>query len=157
MTRLPISGDYSADWAAVSLQTRDEAGWRCVRCRHAFDSKTGRPLHCDAECDPRRCRAVRIADRGGSHNYGVHHLDGDKSNNRWWNRLALCNSCHLYVQASVIPERLFMFTHSPWFVPYVCGYYAHVAGIVITRDEAIATPEKWLALGQPYLFEAVTP
>lgn len=155
MTRLVISGDYAADWKAISLQTRDEAGWRCVRCVHPFFRETGHALACDERCDARRCRAQRIAARSGSHNYGVHHLDGDKSNNAWWNRLALCNSCHLYVQASVIPQRLYMFTHSAWFVPYVCGFYAHVAGMEITRDAAVAEPARYLALGQPWLEQAV--
>ena len=151
MSRLPISGAYAPDWGAISMLTRDEAGWRCVRCHHHFDRETGRPLACDAECDRRRCRALLIARRGGTHNYGVHHLDGDKANNAWWNRLAVCNSCHLYIQASVIPERLFMFHHSDWFIPYVCGYYAHAAGLSITREQALEDPARFLALGQPWL------
>lgn len=152
MPRLEISGAYADNWPEISIATRVEAGYRCVRCRHAFDSATGRPLACDDRCDVRRCRAKRIAERGGSHNYGVHHFDGDKGNNAWWNRLALCNSCHLYVQASVIPERAFMFHHSSWLVPFVCGYYAHVAGLVITRGQAVAEPERYLRLGQPWLY-----
>jgi hypothetical protein len=150
--RLPITGDYATDWPRISMATRDEAGWRCVRCGHPFDRVTGRPLACDDRCDPRRCRAKRIADRGGAHNYGVHHFDGDKANNAWWNRLALCNSCHLYVQGSVIPERAFMFHHSTWLLAYVCGYYAHAKGVAITRAQAEAHPETWLRMGQPWLY-----
>lgn len=165
--RLAISGEYAADWQAVSRATKHVAGYRCVRCRHSFDGDTGRPLPCTEDCDFRRGRTRHVAGVDATPNgniiaqvhspdipglnYGVHHLDGDKSNNAWWNLLALCNSCHLYVQASVIPDRPFLFTHSDWFIPYVCGYYAHVAGLAITRQEADADPARWLAIGQPWL------
>lgn len=159
MTRLTISGAYTEDWAIVSLRVRDEASWRCVRCRHPFDRETGRPLPCAESiidpCDPRRCKAKRIAARGGlvtAHNYGIHHFDGDKGNNAWWNLMALCNSCHLYVQASVIPERAFMFHHSEWAIVYVCGYYAHAKGIAITRGDALIDPDRYLRMGQPWLY-----
>jgi hypothetical protein len=163
MTRLIITGEYAADWGAISRETRDAADWRCVRCRHPFDSETGRPRACDEHCDARRGRSPRGATFGGADahlwwtdglNFGVHHFDGDKSNNAWWNRLALCNSCHLYIQGSVIPERPYLFEHSDWMVPYVCGYFASsLGGVAITRDEALADPKRWLALGQPWLYE----
>jgi hypothetical protein len=55
------------------------------------------------------------------------------------------------VQARVIPERAWLLDHSPWFQPYVCGWYAHhYAGIAITRAQAEAHPDHWLALGQPW-------
>jgi hypothetical protein len=153
VSRLVISGEYTPDWPAISLAIRNAEGWRCVRCCHPFDRETGRPEACDGGCDRRRCKAKVIAERWGQHNYGIHHFDGDKSNNAWWNLMALCNSCHLYVQATVIPERSFMFHHSTWMIPYVCGYYAARAGIEITRAEADANPEKWLRFGQPWLYE----
>jgi hypothetical protein len=81
----------------------------------------------------------------------VHHLTGEKSDNRWWNLLALCQSCHLTIQGRVIPERPWLLEHSAWFVPYVCGFYAsYYGGQDITRSEADASPEKWLSLGQPW-------
>lgn len=56
----------------------------------------------------------------------VHHLDGDKANCRWWNLAALCQRCHLEIQAKVVMERVYPFPHSEWFKPYVAGYYAFV-------------------------------
>lgn len=151
--RLEISGEYDERWAEIARETKAAAGWRCVRCGHSFHSQNGRAfLDCNAGCDRRRCRAGSIRERGGSHVLTVHHFDGDKANNAWWNRLALCNSCHLYVQASVIPERAFMFHHSDWLVPFVCGFYAHQKGLEITREQAEADPDRWLAMGQPWLY-----
>ncbi len=164
MTRLSIRGDYTSDWASVSRAVRDAAGWRCVRCKHPFDPETGRPLPCDARCDVMRGRKICL-DLGGhpsltprhGHeisglNFGVHHLDGDKSNNAWWNNLALCNSCHLSIQATVIPERPFMLRHSEWFIPYVCGFFASQVGLEITREQALANPDEYLRIGQPWLY-----
>lgn len=163
MTRLTITGEYTTDWPAISLETRRDAGWRCVRCRHPFEADTGRPLPCDDPCDAMRGRSPKPGQyyehdwETPGLNFGVHHLDGNKANNAWWNRLALCNSCHLSIQATVIPERPFMLPHSEWFIPYVCGYFAHVAGFEITREQAIADPDRWLKLGQPWLFAQAAP
>jgi hypothetical protein len=115
-------------------------------------------MHCDDQCDQSRGRGAFIAERHDAVlerfgpnwsglNLTVHHLDGDKSNNAWWNRLALCNSCHLNVQSRVIVDRPWLFAHSEWFIPYVCGFYASYYGRVeITRADAEADPSRWLAL-----------
>lgn len=165
MTRFPNA--YPPDWSTLSITVRQMAGWRCVRCRHPFSDR-GVPVRCDNLCDELRGRVWRF--RPGraapaeltAHdwqtpglNFGVHHLDGDKANGAWWNLLALCNSCHLTVQSRVIVERPYILAHSEWFVPYVCGWYAHYYGhVAISRDEAMADPGRWLALGQPHLHEA---
>ena len=145
--RLEIRGEYPANWRALSSVVKQQAGHRCVRCRHAFHPFTGAPMPCDAECDARRCRGRLIAARGGSHNLTVHHLDGDKGNSAWWNLLSLCNACHLSVQARVIVVRPWLFAHSDWFIPYVCGFYASFyGGRQITREQATAQPDRWLRL-----------
>jgi hypothetical protein len=169
MTRFPNA--YPPDWPAISLATRAAAGWRCVRCRHPFTPE-GRPLRCDNLCDELRGRLVRPYRPGLDErprpsalcphdwerpglNYGVHHLDGDTRNSAWWNLLAECNSCHLTTQSRVIVERPYILAHSEWFVPYVCGWYAHYYGkLAITREEALADPARFLAMGQPQLYEA---
>lgn len=157
MTRFP--NDYPPDWPAISLRVRQEAGFRCVRCHHPFDAR-GFPKPCDDQCDKLRGRKSghdrwpHAWDRQGL-NYGVHHLDGDKANCVWWNLPALCNSCHLTIQSRVIVERPYILAHSEWFVPYVAGYYAAYYGkLAITRDEAMADPARFLAMGQPQLYEA---
>jgi hypothetical protein len=151
--RLVITGEYPVDWPAIACRVKDEAGWRCVRCRHSFApaglaTRGGQPLPCDDLCSPDRCAQLR---HGKRLNYGVHHLDGDKGNCRWWNLLALCNACHLCIQAKVIPDRPYLWEHSDWFKPYVAGYYAFTAGNrEITRAEAEADLDRWLAIGQPW-------
>jgi hypothetical protein len=54
----------------------------------------------------------------------VHHLDGNKANCRWWNLAALCQRCHLEIQAKVVIERVYPHEHSEWFKPYAAGWYA---------------------------------
>lgn len=122
--------DYTNDWPTIARAVKDAAEWCCVRCGHGHS-------------------------RDGWYILTVHHLDGDKSNNAWWNTLALCQRCHLSIQGRVAPERPFLFQHTKWFVPYVCGFYAkYHAGLDITRQQADADPEHFLRMGQPWLFES---
>jgi len=92
------TGEYTADWPEVALRRKEDAGWRCVRCGHPHDP-------------------------GNNYVLTVHHLEGDKSNNAWWNTPALCQRCHLKVQGRVFLPQFYMFEHSDWFKPYVEGYY----------------------------------
>lgn len=76
----------------------------------------------------------------------VHHLDGDKANCVWWNLLALCQRCHLQIQARVNPNNPYFLEHSKWFEPYVAGFYAkRYEGKEITREEAVARRDELLA------------
>jgi hypothetical protein len=128
--RLSVRGEYPPDWHVIAHRVKSEAGWRCVRC--------GTPHG--------PCPDVLT----------VHHLDGDKGNCAWWNLLALDQRCHLTIQARVIPERPWLFEHSAWMIPYVCGFYArYYAQVDITRGEAEGDPDRWLALGQPWLYQDV--
>lgn len=75
----------------------------------------------------------------------VHHFDGQKDNDAWWNTLALCQRCHLKIQTRVNPEIPWMFEHSTWLKPYVAGFYAHkYEGREITREEAIERMDELL-------------
>lgn len=164
--RLTISGEYPANWREISDATIAAADHRCVRCRHPFDPKTRQPLPCDEQCDARRGRMLvgfwvgpmgttppaHDWERAGL-NYGVHHFDGDKGNCRWWNLMALCNSCHLTIQARVVPERQWLFEHSEWMRPYVGGFYAYwFADRDEPRERVEALPRFFLAIGQPWLY-----
>lgn len=139
--RLPITGAYPTDWREIARRVKAEAGDRCVRCGHGNDAP-GKRVPCTEHCTH--------PDNGKQRMLTVHHLDGDKGNCRWWNLLALCQVCHLSVQARVIPDRPWLLDHSAWFVPYVCGFYAYRAGEEITREQAEDDPDRWLALGQPW-------
>ena len=44
----------------------------------------------------------------------VHHLDMDKTNCVWWNLVALCQVCHLSIQARVDFEQAWMFDLPAW-------------------------------------------
>jgi 5-methylcytosine-specific restriction endonuclease McrA len=103
--------DYTVNWNEVARKEKERAGWKCVRCGEANDASTGHVLT-------------------------VHHLDMDKSNNEWWNLAALCQKCHLTIQSKVDMAQGFMFDHTPWFKPYVAGYYASHYGFLGHSDRA---------------------
>lgn len=167
--RLDFTGTYAGDWPAIAAQVKADAGDRCVRCGHpngdrlerTYRRETGLrlPRALQPEFDPAVKRLMQctthcthLAD-GKLRVLTVHHLDGDKGNNRWWNLLALCQVCHLQIQARVIPERPWLFPHTPWFRPYVAGFYAWFhAGRELTREEVLAELDALLALGQPWLY-----
>ena len=119
--------DYPENWPEIAMAIKNAAGWRCVRCGHRHDSPNGYTLT-------------------------VHHLDLDRSNCRWWNIPALCQRCHLQIQAKVIMEYGWMFEHTDWFKPYVAGYYAYtLLGEELSREEVDARLDELLAVGQPWL------
>ena len=102
-------GQYPDNWDEIAYQVKEDAGWQCSRCSHDHDPAAGYCLT-------------------------VHHLDLNKSNCQWWNLVALCQRCHLSIQARVVMERFWMFEHSDWFKPYAAGYYANVMGLSTDRD-----------------------
>jgi hypothetical protein len=107
------TSDYPRDWPEIAKRTKDEAGWRCVRCNHYHDPEMGYTLT-------------------------VHHLDLNPLNSAWWNIPALCQRCHLHIQSKVFMEQRWMFKHSDWFKPFVAGYYAHQQGLPEDKDYVMA-------------------
>lgn len=116
------TGEYPSNWTEIALQVKQEAGWRCVRCKHPNDRETGHVLT-------------------------VHHLDIDPSNCAWWNTPALCQKCHLSIQGRVVMERVWMLPHSDWFKPYVAGYYAHKLGLPEDKEYVLAHLEGLITQG----------
>ena len=110
---------------ALADQIKAEAGGKCVRCGHVDSRVEGYMLT-------------------------VHHIDLNKSNCRWWNLVALCQRCHLSIQARVIIERSYMFPHSDWFKPYVAGYYAHQLGLPDAREFVLPVVDVLIKIGQGY-------
>jgi hypothetical protein len=77
----------------------------------------------------------------------VHHLDGDKTNCRWWNLAALCQRCHLTIQGRVVMARVWPWEHTEWFRPYVAGYYASVyLDEELDREQTLQRLDELLAL-----------
>jgi 5-methylcytosine-specific restriction endonuclease McrA len=170
-----VKGDYPAAWPEIATAVKDAAGWRCIRCGHPDppDFKPRGEHPCDERCDHSarwkrrfgKSHTLTLPERKGDHWYWhkqparrvltVHHLDGDKAHCSWWNLLALCQVCHLQVQAKVDPRRPYLWEHQAWFKPYAAGFYAFWYGRMadITRAEAEAEMDRWLALGQPWLYE----
>lgn len=91
-------GEYPPDWRDIANKVKDDAHGSCVRCGKAHDSSTGYTLT-------------------------VHHFNGDKSCCERWNLVALCQRCHLSVQARVDPMVPLMFDPSKWCMPYIAGFY----------------------------------
>ncbi len=120
--RIKSTGEYPPNWKEIATQVKDAAGWQCVRCGHPHDPKAGFCLT-------------------------VHHLDMNPANNVWYNCAALCQRCHLTIQAKVNPHQPYMFEHSEWFKPYVCGFYAKkYLKQEISRDEAMERMDELLKL-----------
>jgi len=145
--RLHTRGAYAEDGKARRLKVREEAGHRCIRCHHPFETGKhgkGEWTPCDKQCQ--HGGPVRLNTRAHTGTVEaqwriltVHHFDGDKANDAWWNTLALCQRCHLTIQSRVDPDIPFFLEHSEWSKPYVAGFYAwKYEGRLITREEAAA-------------------
>ena len=81
---------YPDHWDAIALAAKCRARWRCEHCNHPHDPKSG-------------------------HTLTVHHLDGDKSNCAPENLVALCQRCHLTLQALYRPGQTVMpFAVTSW-------------------------------------------
>lgn len=116
--------DYPPGWPEFARQVKEAAGWACVRCGHPHEPATG---HC----------------------LTVHHFTNNKMEpfENWWAFMALCQRCHLSVQARVDPEIPYMFEHSNWIKPYVAGFYARkYLGEILTREQVAARLDELLDL-----------
>lgn len=169
MRNLPITGEYPADWKAISDATCAAAGHRCIRCLHPYEKGThgkGEWSPCDDRCRHTgplgimrgiavsECHEdmAKIYSGNSSPVYArwriltVHHFDGNKANCAWWNLLALCQRCHLTIQCRVNPQQPYMFEHSDWLKSYVAGFYAcKYEGKMISKIEAIKRMDQLLA------------
>lgn len=118
------TGEYPENWPEIAQQTKDDAGWKCVRCHHPHDPEAGYTLT-------------------------VHDLDMNPANCEWWNIPALCQRCHLTIQSKVIMERIYMFEHSEWFKPYAAGYYAFKNNLPHTKEFVLSHLDQLLDFGRP--------
>lgn len=92
--------NYPADWKLIARRIKCQAKWRCERCHEPHDFAINNVLT-------------------------VHHLDGDKTNSADWNLAALCQRCHLRIQARVNMDQMFsseILDVSEWFRPHLVGY-----------------------------------
>ena len=70
------ANQYPANWPDIACKVKTEADFACIRCHEPHNPKAGYTLT-------------------------VHHLDGNKANCKPYNLVALCQRCHLKVQARV--------------------------------------------------------
>lgn len=98
--------EYPDNWDEIAEARKKAVGNKCERC-DVPDSKTPKDGNC----------------------LTVHHLDGNKQNNAWWNLAATCQRCHLYCQQVIVMDQLlFEFVKvSDWFKPHLEGYKKHKA------------------------------
>jgi hypothetical protein len=114
-----FTNDYNPDGKEKRRLAREAVGNKCIRC--GSPSVPGRILT-------------------------VHHFDGNKANDEWFNLLPLCQVCHLQIQNKVDPETPWFLEHSKWLKPYVAGFYAaKYEHRTITREEATARLDDLLA------------
>ena len=97
--------DYPDNWKEIATQVKELAGWRCDRCGHPHETPTNRKP-CDDRCTHPRDGKQRMLT--------VHHLNMDKSDGRMFNLVALCQSCHLSIQARVDFTQSYMFELPKW-------------------------------------------
>lgn len=117
-----FTGQYADNGKDIRRAARERAGNICIRCQSP--SVKGRILT-------------------------THHFDGNKGNDSWWNLLALCQVCHLQVQAKVDPHIPYFLEHKDWIKPYVAGFYAHKYECKeITMEEANERMSELLAYEQ---------
>lgn len=150
---------YPLAWhETIKHDVREQAGHRCIRCRHPYqcgqhkmelvNGKHESWSPCDELCQhpgPLRMNAGRVEAKARI--LTVHHLDEIKLNCRWWNLAALCQRCHLTIQGRVKISRPYFLEHSEWFKPYVAGFYAStILGEELTREQVTARLDELLAL-----------
>ncbi len=83
--------DYPIDWECLAWNIKSEAGWLCEHCDHPHDVEAGYCLT-------------------------VHHLDMNTANNLYGNLVALCQRCHLRIQARFSPRQAFLLEPPQWAV-----------------------------------------
>jgi hypothetical protein len=85
-------GEYPGDWPEIAERIKRDAGYCCEHCGRAHNPEAGYCLT-------------------------VHHLDRDKSNCADDNLVALCQRCHLHIQARFLPGQIVMNFYRPaWMV-----------------------------------------
>lgn len=115
---------YPVAWKEIAGFVKDEARWCCLRCGRPHDVESGYVLT-------------------------VHHLDGNPANCRWWNLPALCQRCHLSIQARVVMVQDYFLDHSEWFKIFAAGWYAFTkAGLDLTRAQTFDRMDEFLSLGR---------
>ena len=95
-----FTGTYPDNWQEIAWAVKCREGWQCERCG---------------------------AEHGSIPNVlTVHHLDNDKSNCANWNLAALCQRCHLHVQAllslDVAVSQLPLFIDESWLTWHLREY-----------------------------------
>lgn len=86
---MKAKNDYPVDWSVIAWNVKEEAGWCCEHCGHAHDKASGHVLT-------------------------VHHLDMDKGNCDYSNLVALCQRCHLRIQAKYFPLQMWLICRPTW-------------------------------------------
>ena len=88
---------YPNDWADIALKVKQKAGFKCENCGHPDAPRDGYTLT-------------------------VHHINGDKANNAYWNLAALCQRCHLSIQARFSPGQLPLLDSPRWLRRHLSGF-----------------------------------
>lgn len=130
-----VYSDYPINWPAIAKAVKDAANWRCIRCLHPHEGAWKQSQKQKGQVQPAQCDlACRHDDDGKQRVLTVHHLDLNKANVAWWNLAALCQACHLSVQARVDFHQFYMLDHTPWMRPYIKGWTTYqITGLTIVN------------------------
>lgn len=82
-------GGYPVNWPAIAAEIKEQANWHCEHCGHPHDPAT-------------------------YHTLTVHHLNMVKADCRFENLVALCQCCHLHIQARYVPGQMWITGKPKW-------------------------------------------
>jgi hypothetical protein len=155
---------YPFAWdRTIKRLVREEAGNRCLRCRHPYEKGAGEWSRCDRNCQhegPFRAVEGEFFLPGAGpvplpvveaqwRVLTTHHLNGVKADCRWWNLVPLCQRCHLLIQRKVVMNRAWPWPHTDWFKPYAAAFYASkYLDEDLRRVEVMARQDELLTMGQ---------
>lgn len=107
---------YPDNWKDIADRIKALNGWRCERCGHPHETPSNK-ADCDDKCSHEQNGKQRVLT--------VHHLDGNKGNCSDWNLAALCQVCHLQIQAKVNMRQGWLYEHSEWMQPHIEALNEH--------------------------------
>lgn len=79
----------------------------------------------------------------------VHHLNERKHDCRWWNLIACCQRCHLWLQRTVVMDNPWPWEHDEYFKPFAAAHYAYkYLGEDLSPADTFARLDELLAVGK---------
>lgn len=117
--------NYPDNWDEISLQVKQEAGWKCERCGEPHSVETW-------------------------HILTTHHIIPDTSLNERWNLIALCQRCNLKAEAINRQFRLSLktwrkYANEDWMMQQLKAYASKIREELL-KQKRTKSNSKWTSL-----------